>query len=132
MAARAFRAATRRSRPRKSQRSITCWSSPGRLAGTRLEFGKLLSVSLGANRDAALGLAKSHLGPYYSGRFNIERDAAFGTAAQVAAGVEAFTAVDAARLTMILEPPTLGLDHLRALAGRSCPYSAGEGSLLSC
>ena len=90
-----------------------------------LQFGKLLSVSLAQDRHEAIRLAESHLGPYYGGRFDIARDAVCGTPQEIAAGVRAFTEVDASNLTMILEPPTLDLDHLRRLAGVVLPLEHG-------
>ncbi len=81
-----------------------------------LEFGKLLSVSIGSDRPDAIKRAEAHLGPYYGGRFDIERDAVCGTAQEVADGVRAFNEVDCSKLTMILEPSSLDLGLLMTLA----------------
>jgi len=88
-----------------------------------LQFGKLLSVGIGNNRADARASLESHLGPYYGGRFDIERDAVFGTAKDVAEGVRAFTEVECRELTMILEPPTLEIGRLKELADAVLPLS---------
>ena len=93
----------------------------------KLQFGKLLSVALGQDREEAYRMLEAHLTPYYSGRFDIERDAVFGTAEDVVRGVRAFTEVEAADLTMILEPPTLELGHLRRLGEVVLPLQSVGG-----
>lgn len=86
-----------------------------------LQFGKLLSVGIGKDRAEAYGLLESHLGPYYGGRFDIERDAVFGTPKEVADGVRRYTDVECRELTMILEPPTLELGRLKELGDAVLP-----------
>ena len=88
-----------------------------------LGFGKLLSISLAQDRDAARRQALMHLDPYYGGGFNVDRFCVFGTAEECATGVKAYTDVDAASVTMVLEPPTLDLEHPKRLADAVLPLA---------
>jgi probable F420-dependent oxidoreductase len=81
----------------------------------RLGFVKQHNVSVHSDHDEAFRRAERHWKTYYGERFDVERNAVFGTVDECAAVLAGFAATTAPELTLALEPASLDLDELERL-----------------
>jgi probable F420-dependent oxidoreductase len=90
----------------------------GRDPGT-LVAGRLVYVAVDDDRDRARAALGAFLHGYYGSRFDVDRHAIFGSAAQVSAALRAH--VEAGITHLMLGVPTLDLAHLRRVAEHVAP-----------
>jgi probable F420-dependent oxidoreductase len=84
-----------------------------------LVAGRLVYVAVDEARDHARAALGAFLHGYYGSRFDVDRHAIFGSAAEVAAALRAH--VEAGITHLMLGVPTLDLAHLRRLAEDVAP-----------
>jgi probable F420-dependent oxidoreductase len=93
-------------------------------------FAKLQSVSVHQDASEARALAERQWRRYYGPQFNVDAATVYGTPEECASQLSALLTSAAPELTLVLEPPTLGLaelDLLSHVVGRLQPESSARG-----
>jgi probable F420-dependent oxidoreductase len=80
-----------------------------------LGLAKLHGVSVHSDHDKARELAATQWQTYYSPRFDVDQFTCYGTPDEVRQQLREFATSDAPEITLVLEPPTLGLEELDLL-----------------
>jgi alkanesulfonate monooxygenase SsuD/methylene tetrahydromethanopterin reductase-like flavin-dependent oxidoreductase (luciferase family) len=80
-----------------------------------LGMAKLHFVSIGANKEQAAELAHQHFDAYYGRVYNVETGVVHGTPDEVRQELRQFQDAETPEVTVIVEPPGLGLEQLDLL-----------------
>ncbi|MPZ50172.1 MAG: LLM class flavin-dependent oxidoreductase [Dehalococcoidia bacterium] len=81
-----------------------------------LGFAKLHFASIGRDKAEAAGLAHKHFDAYYGRTYNVETGVAHGTVSEVREELSRFLETEAPAMTVVIEPPGLGLEQLDLLS----------------
>jgi probable F420-dependent oxidoreductase len=81
-----------------------------------IAFAKLQGISVHGDASTARTQGEEHWRAYYGPNFNIDAATIYGTPAQCAEQLQVFKGAECREMTLVLEPPGLGLDHLETLA----------------
>ena len=72
-------------------------------------------ASIAANKAEAAELAHKHFDAYYGRSYNVDEGVTHGTVADVREELARFQETEAPEVTVVIEPPGLGLDQLELL-----------------
>jgi probable F420-dependent oxidoreductase len=79
-------------------------------------IAKLHCVSVHRDRSVAHELAERHWHSYYGPRFDVDANTIFGTPSDCATSLSPLVTTGMPELTLVVEPPTLGLQEMDLLA----------------